>query len=98
LPRKVSTTLRLLVENAGRLLTREQLLKETWPDVALEEGDLSRINSILKKAPVAGADAAHEGQSAIDAGTACSPGNSILRHPRRSEHRVCERQGTDIRS
>ena len=50
LPHKVFTTLRLLVENAGRLLTREQLLEKIWPDVAVEEGNLNHNISILRKA------------------------------------------------
>jgi pimeloyl-ACP methyl ester carboxylesterase len=50
LPHKVFTTLHLLVENAGRLLTRERLLEQVWPDVAVEEGNLSHNISILRKA------------------------------------------------
>jgi pimeloyl-ACP methyl ester carboxylesterase/DNA-binding winged helix-turn-helix (wHTH) protein len=49
LPHKVFATLHLLVENAGRLLTREQLLEKVWPDVAVEEGNLSHNISILRK-------------------------------------------------
>ena len=49
LPHKVFTTLRLLVENAGRLLTREQLLEKVWPDVAVEEENLNHNISILRK-------------------------------------------------
>jgi pimeloyl-ACP methyl ester carboxylesterase/DNA-binding winged helix-turn-helix (wHTH) protein len=47
---KVFTTLRLLVENAGRLLTRERLVGGIWPDVAVEEGNLNHNISILRKA------------------------------------------------
>ena len=50
LPHKVFTTLRLLVENAGRLMTREQLLEGIWPDVTIEEGNLNHLISILRKA------------------------------------------------
>jgi pimeloyl-ACP methyl ester carboxylesterase len=50
LPHKVFTTLHLLVENAGRLLTREQLVEKVWPDVAVEEGNLNHNISILRKA------------------------------------------------
>ena len=50
LPYKVFTTLSLLVANAGRLLTREQLLEKVWPDVAVEEGNLNHNISILRKA------------------------------------------------
>jgi pimeloyl-ACP methyl ester carboxylesterase/DNA-binding winged helix-turn-helix (wHTH) protein len=49
LPHKVFTTLRVLVENAGRLLTREQLLEQVWPDVTVEEGNLNHNISILRK-------------------------------------------------
>jgi pimeloyl-ACP methyl ester carboxylesterase len=50
LPHKVFTTLRLLAESGGRLMTREQLLEQVWPDVAVEEGNLNHIISILRKA------------------------------------------------
>jgi DNA-binding winged helix-turn-helix (wHTH) protein len=50
LPHKVFTTLHLLVENAGWLLTRERLLEQVWPDVAVEEGNLNHNISILRKA------------------------------------------------
>jgi pimeloyl-ACP methyl ester carboxylesterase/DNA-binding winged helix-turn-helix (wHTH) protein len=49
LPHKVFTTLRLLVENAGRLLTRERLLEQLWPDVVVEEGNLTQKISVLRK-------------------------------------------------
>jgi pimeloyl-ACP methyl ester carboxylesterase/DNA-binding winged helix-turn-helix (wHTH) protein len=50
LPHKVFTTLSLLVANAGRMLTREQLLEKVWPDVVVEEGNLNHNISILRKA------------------------------------------------
>ena len=50
LPHKVFTTLHVLVENAGRLLTRERLVEQVWPDVAVEEGNLNHNISILRKA------------------------------------------------
>jgi pimeloyl-ACP methyl ester carboxylesterase/DNA-binding winged helix-turn-helix (wHTH) protein len=49
LAHKVFSTLRLLLENAGRLLTREQLLETVWPDVTVEEGNLNHVISILRK-------------------------------------------------
>ncbi|HXH66494.1 MAG TPA: alpha/beta fold hydrolase [Candidatus Limnocylindrales bacterium] len=49
LAHKVFFTLRLLLENAGRLLTREQLLERVWPDVTVEEGNLNHVISILRK-------------------------------------------------
>jgi DNA-binding winged helix-turn-helix (wHTH) protein len=45
LPHKVFTTLRLLVESGGRLITREQLMA-IWPDVGGEEGNLNHVVSI----------------------------------------------------
>ena len=49
LAHKVFSTLRMLLENAGRLLTREQLLERVWPDVTVEEGNLNHVISILRK-------------------------------------------------
>jgi pimeloyl-ACP methyl ester carboxylesterase len=49
LPHKVFTTLRLLVESTGRLLTRQQLLSAVWPDVAVEEGNLNHVISVPRK-------------------------------------------------
>ena len=31
-----------LVENAGRLVEKDVLLKKVWPDVAVEEGNLTK--------------------------------------------------------
>jgi pimeloyl-ACP methyl ester carboxylesterase/DNA-binding winged helix-turn-helix (wHTH) protein len=58
LAHKTFSTLRLLLENAGRLLTREHLLERVWPDVTVEEGNLNHVISILRKTlgePAAGA-------------------------------------------
>ena len=49
LAHKVFSTLRMLLENAGRLLTREQLLERVWPDATVEEGNLNHVISILRK-------------------------------------------------
>jgi TolB-like protein/DNA-binding winged helix-turn-helix (wHTH) protein len=47
---KVFDLLRVLVESSGRLLQKEELLKEVWPDTFVEEGNLNRNISILRKA------------------------------------------------
>ena len=47
---KVFDTLRVLVENAGRLVTKEELLQAVWPATAVEENNLNHNVSILRKA------------------------------------------------
>src|SRR5260370_23312600 len=47
---KVFDTLRVLVENAGRLVKKEDLLRTVWPDVAVEENNLNHNISLLRKA------------------------------------------------
>jgi DNA-binding winged helix-turn-helix (wHTH) protein/pimeloyl-ACP methyl ester carboxylesterase len=47
---KVFDTLRVLVENPGRLLTKEELLEAIWPGTAVEENNLNHNVSILRKA------------------------------------------------
>ena len=39
---KVFDILCLLVEHKGRLMERESLLKQIWPDTFVEEGNLSK--------------------------------------------------------
>jgi pimeloyl-ACP methyl ester carboxylesterase/DNA-binding winged helix-turn-helix (wHTH) protein len=54
---KVFDTLCLLVENAGHLMKKEELLRRLWPDTVVEENNLNRNISVLRKAlggPVAG--------------------------------------------
>lgn len=46
---KVFDLLRLLVQNNGRLVEKDELLKEVWPDSFVEEGNLNRNISILRK-------------------------------------------------
>ena len=46
---KVFDTLRVLVEHAGRLVTKEELLQAIWPDTAVEENNLNHNVSILRK-------------------------------------------------
>ena len=47
---KVFDTLRVLVENAGKLLTKEELLAAIWPDAVVEENNLNHNISVLRKA------------------------------------------------
>jgi len=50
LPPKVTELLVALVEAAGRVLTREQLLQRLWRDTVVEEGSLTSHISMLRKA------------------------------------------------
>src|SRR5262249_23921157 len=59
---KAFETLRVLVENAGRLVTKETLLKQVWCAAAVEENNINANVSILRKA--LGEDA--NGQSYIE--------------------------------
>ena len=47
---KTFDLLLLLVENHGRVLTKDELIKILWPDTFVEEGNLSFQVSILRKA------------------------------------------------
>lgn len=47
---KVFNLLKVLVQNDGRLLQKEELIKEVWPDSFVEEGNLNRNISTLRKA------------------------------------------------
>jgi TolB-like protein/DNA-binding winged helix-turn-helix (wHTH) protein/Tfp pilus assembly protein PilF len=47
---KVFDLLKVLVQNNGRLVEKDELLKEVWPDSFVEEGNLNRNISILRKA------------------------------------------------
>ena len=47
---KVFDTLRVLVENAGRLMTKEHLITAIWPDAVVEENNLNHNISVLRKA------------------------------------------------
>jgi tetratricopeptide (TPR) repeat protein len=46
----VFDTLRVLVENAGRLVTKQELLDAVWPETAVEENNLNHNVSVLRKA------------------------------------------------
>jgi DNA-binding winged helix-turn-helix (wHTH) protein/pimeloyl-ACP methyl ester carboxylesterase len=47
---KVFDTLRVLVENAGRLVTKQELLDAVWPETTVEENNLNHNVSMLRKA------------------------------------------------
>ena len=55
LPPKAADALLLLVQNAGNVVEREDLLKQVWRDAFVEEGSLTRTISILRKALEEGA-------------------------------------------
>lgn len=50
LTHKAFQTLALLVENSGRIVEKDELLREIWPDTFVEEGSLARNISVLRKA------------------------------------------------
>ncbi|MBC7932597.1 MAG: winged helix-turn-helix domain-containing protein [Rubrivivax sp.] len=50
LPPKALETLVALVERGGRVVSREELIETVWPDVEVEENNLSVNVSILRKA------------------------------------------------
>ena len=47
---KAAETLLLLVENAGHLVDKDDLLKRVWPDAIVEEGNLNKNIFFLRKA------------------------------------------------
>jgi DNA-binding winged helix-turn-helix (wHTH) protein/pimeloyl-ACP methyl ester carboxylesterase len=47
---KVFDTLLVLVENAGRLVTKQEILDTVWPATAVEENNLNHNVSVLRKA------------------------------------------------
>jgi pimeloyl-ACP methyl ester carboxylesterase/DNA-binding winged helix-turn-helix (wHTH) protein len=47
---KVFETLRVLVENGGRLVTKRELLDTVWPETTVEENNLNHNVSVLRKA------------------------------------------------
>jgi DNA-binding winged helix-turn-helix (wHTH) protein/tetratricopeptide (TPR) repeat protein len=50
LPTKAFDMLQFMVENPGRLLTREEILKAVWRDTVVEEGNLSQNIFLVRKA------------------------------------------------
>ena len=49
LPPKLFDLLAVLVQNAGSLIQKQDLLDKVWPDVAVEEGSLTRGISSLRQ-------------------------------------------------
>lgn len=49
LPPKVAGTLLVLVQNAGRMVDKGELMKAVWPDTFVEDGALTRNISLLRK-------------------------------------------------
>ena len=49
LPAKEFDTLRLLVENNGRAISKEEMMTSIWPDAVVEEGNLAKQISRLRK-------------------------------------------------
>src|SRR5688572_31484318 len=49
LPPKVLHTLLVLVEHAGRVVSKDDLMKAVWPDTFVEEGNLTQNISVLRK-------------------------------------------------
>ncbi len=49
LPPKAADVLLALVEREGQLVTKDELLKEVWPDTFVEEGNLARHVFLLRK-------------------------------------------------
>ena len=50
LPPKAFDTLLFLVRNSGRILSKEELMKATWPDTFVEEASLAQNISVLRRA------------------------------------------------
>jgi DNA-binding winged helix-turn-helix (wHTH) protein/Tol biopolymer transport system component len=46
---KVAETLLVLIQNAGHLVEKDDLMKKVWPDAFVEEGNLNKNISILRK-------------------------------------------------
>jgi Tol biopolymer transport system component/DNA-binding winged helix-turn-helix (wHTH) protein len=46
---KIFDTLKILVQNAGRLLEKEELMREIWPDRFVDEGNLAFNVKVLRK-------------------------------------------------
>ena len=47
---KVFDILLLLIQNPGRILTKDEMMKQVWPDTTVEEANLPRNISTLRKA------------------------------------------------
>jgi TolB-like protein len=55
LPPKAADTLLFLIQNAGNVVEKQDLLKNVWQDAFVEEGSLTRTISILRKSLEGGA-------------------------------------------
>src|SRR5215510_13478703 len=53
---KVFDILLVLVQNSGRVLTKNEMMNFVWPDTAVEESNLARNVSTLRKALGDGSD------------------------------------------
>ena len=54
---KVLDLLTVLVENSGHVVPKDELLSEVWPDTVVDEGNINRNISTLRRAlPDVGAD------------------------------------------
>src|SRR5580693_10473378 len=47
---KTYDTLLLLVQNSGRMLSKEELMKTLWPDSFVEESNLTQQVSMIRRA------------------------------------------------
>src|SRR5215472_17410383 len=56
LPPKAADVLLLLVQNAGNVVDKEEILKTVWPETYVEDGSLARAISILRKTLAEGGD------------------------------------------
>lgn len=56
LPPKAAGTLLMLVQNAGNVVEKDELLRRVWQGTIVEEGSLTRAISMLRKALQDGAD------------------------------------------
>src|SRR5262249_36338181 len=50
LPPKVFDTLLVLVENSGRVVSKDELMQSLWPDTFVEESNLTQNISQLRRA------------------------------------------------
>jgi TolB-like protein/DNA-binding winged helix-turn-helix (wHTH) protein/Flp pilus assembly protein TadD len=46
---KLAGTLSVLLRNAGHLVTKEELIAQVWPDTFVEDGNLNKNMSVLRK-------------------------------------------------
>src|SRR5215475_14570387 len=46
---KAFETLAFLIENAGRVVTKEELIDRVWPDCVVDENNLAQNISLLRK-------------------------------------------------